>query len=55
MRPGGTNLRAFGDLRFRSQTPYPYDAYPPAPRKVALKGISEPQRLYTVDWREPIS
>ena len=27
MRPGGTNLRLLGDLRFRSQAPHPYDAY----------------------------
>jgi hypothetical protein len=31
MRPGGTNLRALGDLRRCSQAPYPYDAYPPPP------------------------
>ena len=27
MRPGGTNLCDLGDLRFRSQTAHPYDAY----------------------------
>jgi hypothetical protein len=26
-RPGGTNLRTLADLRRRSQTPSPYDAY----------------------------
>ena len=27
--PGGTNLSVLAGLRCRSQTPYPYDAYPP--------------------------
>jgi hypothetical protein len=27
--PGGTNLPVLGDLGRGSQTPYPYDAYPP--------------------------
>jgi hypothetical protein len=40
MMSGGTNLPVPGDLGRGSQTPYPYDAYPPLEDRVRENGDS---------------
>jgi len=56
--PGGTNFPALGGLGCGSQTPYPYDAYPPGrlwtrargPVRASSPGGSNPAGTATIRW-----